>query len=185
MSRATVVAIAVIRTDAIEGDVIAVNEKGGVSVTAHFTKLPPGKHGFHIHKAGDLRGEGCKGLCEHYDVGHHKHGGAPSTHSNKREERHTGDLGNIEIPYGKLEITKIYHVKHTSVKELWGRSIIVHEGEDDLGQGGFEDSTITGHSGNRIGCAIFGRGHDVNRGQTCGQTCGKTFHRRKTIKIKH
>ena len=148
-------AVAIIRTDALEGDITVTNEKGGVCIVAHFTKLPPGKHGFHIHSAGDLRGEGCQGLCEHYDVGHHTHGSAPST---SRQERHTGDLGNIEIPYGKTEITKIYHVRHTSVKELWGRSIIVHEGEDDLGQGGFEDSTITGHSGKRIGCAIFGRG---------------------------
>ena len=43
------------------------------------------------------------------------------------------------------------------MKDLLGRSIIVHEGEDDLGQGGFEDSKITGHSGKRVGCAIIGR----------------------------
>jgi hypothetical protein len=35
--------------------------------------------------------------------------------------------------------------------------MIVHEDEDDLGKGDFDDSHITGHSGKRIGCAIFGR----------------------------
>jgi hypothetical protein len=35
--------------------------------------------------------------------------------------------------------------------------LIVHEDEDDLGQGDFPDSKTTGHSGKRIGCAIFGR----------------------------
>lgn len=144
-------AVAVFRTDKIEGEIVATDEKGGVKMVAHFTKLPPGKHGFHIHKAGDLRGEGCQGLCEHYDVGHHKHGGAPDS----KEERHTGDLGNIQIE--KAPFHKVYHLKGTSVKELWGRSMIVHEDEDDLGKGGFEDSLVTGHSGKRMGCAIFGR----------------------------
>jgi superoxide dismutase, Cu-Zn family len=144
-------AVAIFRTDKIEGEVVATDETGGVKMVAHFTKLPPGKHGFHIHKAGDLRGEGCMGLCEHYDIGHHTHGGTPDS----KGERHTGDLGNIQI-IGK-SFHKVYHIKGTAVKELWGRSMIVHEDEDDLGKGGFDDSHITGHAGKRMGCAIFGR----------------------------
>jgi Cu-Zn family superoxide dismutase len=79
------------------------------------------------------------------------HGGPPE-HGSKR---HTGDLGNIELKNGRFE--KDYYIKGISAKDLWGRSIIVHEDEDDLGEGPFEDSHITGHSGARIGCAIFGR----------------------------
>jgi Cu/Zn superoxide dismutase len=45
-------------------------------------------------------------------------------------------------------------------EELWGRTLIVHADPDDLGQGEHEDSGTTGHSGARIGCAIFGRGAD-------------------------
>ncbi len=144
-------AVAVFRQDNIYGEVVVHNYRDGVKVKAHFTKLPSGKHGFHIHKAGDLRGEGCHGLCEHYDIGRNNHGGDPE-HGG---ERHTGDLGNIELKDGKFE--KDYYIKGISVKDLWGRSIIVHDEEDDLGQGPFEDSTTTGHSGARIGCAIFGR----------------------------
>jgi Cu-Zn family superoxide dismutase len=144
-------AVAVFRQDDIYGEVVVNNYRDGVKVKAHFTKLPSGKHGFHIHKAGDLRGEGCHGLCEHYDVGKNDHGGDPE-HSG---ERHTGDLGNIELKDGKFE--KDYYIKGISVKDLWGRSIIVHADEDDLGKGPFEDSLVTGHSGARIGCAIFGR----------------------------
>ena len=144
-------AVAVFRQDDIYGEVVVNNYRDGVKVKAHFTKLPGGKHGFHIHKAGDLRGEGCHGLCEHYDVGKNDHGGDPE-HSG---ERHTGDLGNIELKDGKFE--KDYYIKGISVKDLWGRSIIVHADEDDLGKGPFEDSLVTGHSGARIGCAIFGR----------------------------
>jgi len=141
-------AVAVFKTDKIEGEVVVSEYRDGVKVKAHFTKLPSGKHGFHIHKAGDLRGEGCQGLCEHYDIGNNAHGGTPE-HGG---ERHTGDLGNIEVNQRKE-----YFIKGIRVKDLWGRSIIVHEDEDDLGKGGFEDSKTTGHSGKRMGCSIFGR----------------------------
>jgi Cu-Zn family superoxide dismutase len=144
-------AVAVFRQDNIYGDVIVNNYRDGVKVKAYFTKLPSGKHGFHIHKAGDLRGEGCHGLCEHYDIGKNTHGDEP----NSKGERHTGDLGNIELKNGKFE--REYYIKGIKVRDLWGRSIIVHKDEDDLGKGPFEDSKVTGHSGERIGCAIFGR----------------------------
>jgi len=134
----------------VEGEVVVSDYKDGIKIKAHFTKLPIGKHGFHIHKKGDLRGEGCLGLCEHYDIGNNNHG----PYSTKAE-RHTGDLGNIELKNGKFQ--KDYHIKGITSKDIWGRSIIVHEDEDDLGKGGFEDSKVTGHSGKRMACAIFGR----------------------------
>ena len=151
MSNNSTGAVAVFKQDDIYGEVVVNNYRDGVKVKAHFTKLPSGKHGFHIHKAGDLRGEGCQGLCEHYDIGKNSHGGEPDSNS----ERHTGDLGNIELKNGAFK--KDYYIKGISVKDLWGRSIIVHKDEDDLGKGGHEDSKTTGHSGARIGCAIFGR----------------------------
>lgn len=147
-------AVAVFKENGIYGEVIINNYRDGVKVKASFTELPEGKHGFHIHKAGDLRGEGCQGLCEHYDIGKNTHGDAPKGDASKAE-RHTGDLGNIELKNGKFD--KEYYIKGVSVKDLWGRSIIVHQDEDDLGKGSFEDSKVTGHSGSRIGCAIFGR----------------------------
>ncbi len=135
---------------AVEGDVVILNCRQGVRIKATFTKLPKVKHGFHIHKAGDLRGEGCKGACEHYDVGKHTHGSYTS------KQRHTGDLGNIEMKHKKC--TQTYTVRNTSVRDLWGRSIIVHADEDDLGKGGFLDSTVIGHSGARIAFEIIRRG---------------------------
>lgn len=162
-------AVAVFKTEKIIGDVIVSNYRDGVKLKAHFTRLPPGLHGFHIHRAGDLRGEGCHGLCEHYDIGNNSHGGDPS----HKGERHTGDLGNIELKNGKFY--KEYYIKGTSVKDLWGRSIIVHADKDDLGEGSHNDSKITGHSGARIGCAIFGR--------TASGACKPKYN--KTRKNKH
>ena len=160
-------AIAVFDTPEVQGEVIVTPcQKTGVDVVAIFHKLPPGEHGFHIHKAGDMRQKDCMGLCEHYDKGHHRHGGGPTS----KRDRHTGDLGNIRMRgtgttgtgktgAGKTKKTKkVYCLRNVSVKDLWGRSIIVHRGKDDLGLGSHDDSHTTGHSGARMACAIFGRG---------------------------
>ena len=146
--------VAVFHTDAVKGEVVFTQRVGKtVEIHAEFFSLPAGKHGFHIHKAGDLRGEGCKGACAHYHVG------SPSTHGDEPgsgEPRHTGDLGNIEMPR-KGSLKKTWIITRTTVHDLLGRSVIVHADEDDLGVGGHEDSKTTGHSGARIACAIIGR----------------------------
>jgi Cu-Zn family superoxide dismutase len=162
-------AVAVINSEAVVGTVVATNlnttltekPRRGVNITATFTRLPEGKHGFHIHKAGDLSGKGCAGLCEHFDISNSTHGGTPGS-----GQRHTGDLGNIEIKEGFDQVTRRYFIEGISIEDLWGRSIVVHAGEDDLGKGGHDDSKITGHSGARIGCAVFGRGYRPERARS-------------------
>ena len=143
-------AVAVFATDTVVGNVVASDTIQGLQLTATFTRLPPGKHGFHIHVAGDLRGEGCLGACAHWHVGQKANHGPYST---RTVERHTGDLGNIEFtdrPYR-------YVLKGVKARDLWGRSLIVHADEDDLGLGVHDDSKTTGHSGARIACALWGR----------------------------
>jgi Cu-Zn family superoxide dismutase len=145
-------AVAVFTTRSVQGDVIFSDRKNGLYIEAVFTKLPKGKHGFHIHKAGDLRGEGCKLACDHYHKGPPcSHGGPPGSPGPKGE-RHTGDLGNVE-GLGKYT----YLLRDVCVGDIIGRSIIVHADEDDYGLGGQDDSLQTGHSGARIACAIIGR----------------------------
>ena len=46
------------------------------------------------------------------------------------------------------------------IDEILGRSIIIHEDEDDCGMGNFEDSKTTGHSGSRIACSLIGISKD-------------------------
>ena len=143
-------AVAVFSSDTVVGDAVISDVKNGIQLVASFTRLPPGKHGFHIHVAGDLRGEGCLGACSHWHVGPPANHGPYSTSTG---DRHTGDLGNIELsgqPYR-------YFLKGVRARDLWGRSLIVHADEDDLGLGGHNDSKTTGHSGARIACAIIGR----------------------------
>jgi Cu/Zn superoxide dismutase len=142
-------AVAVFQQPNIQGEVVFFESNGGVELHASFTKLPAGLHGFHIHKAGDLRGEGCKGACEHFDTTGSEHGGAPGS----KGPRHTGDLGNIRGP----SFSRRYFLNHLKVQDLFGRSVIIHQDKDDLGEGDHDDSKTTGHSGSRIGCAIIGR----------------------------
>lgn len=146
-------AIAFFNSKKINGEVEFFSEKNGTRVWAKFTKLPKGNHGFHIHRAGDLRGEGCLHACDHYHKGPSKpHGGIPGSGL-----RHSGDLGNIEIKSYESEANYTYFLDKIYLQDLYGRSVIIHEDEDDLGKGDFEDSHTTGHSGKRIGCAIIGR----------------------------
>jgi Cu-Zn family superoxide dismutase len=143
-------AVAVFNMRNVKGEVIFTNKGASVLVEAIFTKLPAGEHGFHIHMAGDLRGEGCKGACAHFHKGSQPgtHGGPPGS----KRPRHTGDLGNISGTG-----TYKYTIRDLSAEELFGRSLIVHEDADDLGLGNEAESLTTGHSGRRIACAIIGR----------------------------
>jgi len=134
----------------VDGTVVFESYPEGCRVNAEFKRLPPGEHGFHIHNAGDLRGEGCQGACDHFHKGKPQSHGGPPSHAG---ERHTGDLGNI---HGN-GFRATYILAGVSVSELYGRSVIVHADPDDYGQGGHADSHTTGHSGKRIGCAIIGR----------------------------
>jgi Cu-Zn family superoxide dismutase len=142
-------AIAVFSNPQVRGTIVLKQKGTGIQIKAVFQRLPPGKHGLHIHKGGDLSQPGCAGACDHW------HKGPPSSHGGQPGEtpqRHTGDLGNISQGQRKT-----IFLEHVGLGELYGRSIIVHADEDDLGHGLYEDSKTTGHSGARIGCAIIGR----------------------------
>ena len=155
-------AIAVFQGPAVRGEAVALPAGRGCKLQVKITDLPAGKHGFHIHTAGDLRGEGCQGACQHFHKGRPaRHGGPPLYGTGLKEgPRHTGDLGNIFLGEGGEPFEHTYVLTDVKPEELWGRTLIVHADPDDLGQGDHDDSGTTGHSGARIGCAIFGRGAD-------------------------
>ena len=148
-------AIAVFKTRRVKGEAVAHATRRGMRLRVRFSHLPKGLHGFHIHKAGDLRGEGCAGACEHYHVGRPcRHGGPPTRGGGKAVHRHTGDLGNIRGP----RYSRTYTLRGVQPRDLWGRTLLVHADPEDLGRGPHPESAITGHSGKRIACAVFGRG---------------------------
>lgn len=121
---------------------------GFTKFTCNISNLLPGKHGFHIHEKGDLR-EKCKNACAHYNPDKCVHGSAKST------IRHKGDLGNI-LADDNHECTDTI-VANVDINEIIGRSIVIHEKEDDLGLGNDEESLKTGNAGARIACGVIGR----------------------------
>ena len=112
--------------------------------------LSPGEHGFHIHERGDLS-DNCKGAGGHYNPFGNNHG-APGA-----EERHVGDLGNVVASDEMITFVRIedHLVSLSGDNNVLNRAIVVHEGVDDLGLGGEEDSLTTGHAGARAGCCVI------------------------------
>lgn len=112
------------------------------------------KHGIHIHRSGDLR-NGCDSLCQHYNPYNVSHGGP----NDNRNHRHVGDLGNVQTNrYGNVVNFQIKDklIKLRGKHSILGRSVIIHQDEDDLGKGNNDESLITGNAGKRIGCGVIG-----------------------------
>jgi len=110
------------------------------------------KHGFHIHRNGDLR-RGCESGCDHFNPWGKSHGGLDDPNS------HAGDLGNITVgPKGSADfVIETQKISLTDPKtSILGRMLICHYDEDDLGRGGHEDSYKTGHAGKRLACGVIG-----------------------------
>jgi Cu-Zn family superoxide dismutase len=109
-------------------------------------------HGFHVHEAGDLTDK-CTSMCAHFNPYGRNHG-CPGM-----KERHVGDLGNI-ISNKKGEAKYTFYDDLITLRgtkcNIIGRGLIIHEDEDDCGQGGNAESLKTGNAGKRIACAIIG-----------------------------
>ncbi|KLO15966.1 copper zinc superoxide dismutase [Schizopora paradoxa] len=123
-----------------------------VTISGEINGLDPkAKRGFHIHSLGDLS-SGCMSTGSHYNPLQKNHG-APSSN-----ERHVGDLGNIESDsdgVAKFEFTDRV-INLNGPFSIIGRAVVVHGGTDDLGKGGDEESLKTGNAGSRAACGIIG-----------------------------
>lgn len=134
-----------------------------VIIKLHIDGLPSGKHGFHIHQAGDLT-DSCASACSHFNPNNKTHGGP------KSKVRHVGDLGNIQNGKNGNVRTRFRDnvIKLRGKNSIIGRSIVIHAGIDDLGTGGLDkdgnvidkkkhkESLKTGNAGSRIACGVIG-----------------------------
>lgn len=121
---------------------------------------PPSEiHAIHVHEFGDIR-DGCKSLGLHFNPFHKNHGSFLH-----KTVRHAGDLiNNIHFNEKGLFVYRyedplISLFDTDSNESIIGRSIVIHEGRDDEGQGvGYrrEESLISGNAGKRVQCGIIG-----------------------------
>jgi Cu-Zn family superoxide dismutase len=128
----------------VTGTVTFMKMRDQVHVTADITGLKPGKHGFHIHEKGDCSAPDAASAGAHFNPSQHKHGG-PET-----AERHEGDLGNIETDAsGKTHFSWMGKLSLSGPNSIIGKSVVVHEKEDDL------KTDPSGNSGARVACGAI------------------------------
>jgi len=129
----------------VEGVVTFAKSGNDIKVVADVTGLTPGKHGFHIHEFGDCSSPDGMSAGGHFNPTNDPHG------SHDAAERHVGDLGNLEADSsGKahLELTDTM-MTMSGEESIIGRSVIVHEKEDDL------KSQPVGNAGGRAACGVI------------------------------
>ena len=140
----------------ITGSLFMEQGRFGVFVKGEIIGLSPGHHGFHVHMTGDV-GDGCKAAGGHFNPDNHQHShpGSPA--------RHAGDLGNILTLEGSpLTLVSLVDTVITlgdgGERDVAGRAVVVHAGQDDLGQGAgdaAEESKKTGNAGARVACGVI------------------------------
>jgi superoxide dismutase, Cu-Zn family len=115
-----------------------------VQVVADIQNLTPGKHGFHIHEKGDCSAPDASSAGGHFNPTMKHHGGPMTL------DHHTGDLGNIEADAsGKAHLDWKGKLSLTGKDSIIGKSIVVHEKEDDL------KTDPSGNSGARVACGAI------------------------------
>ena len=118
-----------------------------VKVAYDLKGLTPGTHGFHIHEKGDLSAADFSSAGPHFNPTKHKHAGP------KSNERHAGDLGNVEADTSgnaKGTVTaEGVSIGTGAANDIIGRSIVVHEKADDL------KSDPSGNSGARVAAGVI------------------------------
>jgi len=130
------------------------------SVTVEFILnnfLSESIHAIHIHEYGDTM-DGCKSLGGHFNPLNVTHG----SFLIDENPRHAGDLinnfkadknGSFQFQYEDESITLF------GEDSILGRSVVIHEGRDDLGLGKGDkrkESLISGNAGKRIVCGVIG-----------------------------
>jgi Cu-Zn family superoxide dismutase len=120
----------------------------GVHIHGEITGLAPSTtHAMHIHEFGDASSADGMAAGGHYNPEGHQHAG-PTT-----ENRHAGDLGNIQADAsGKATIDlTVDNISIAGMKNpVIGRGVVIHAKADDF------VTQPTGNAGGRIGVGVIG-----------------------------
>lgn len=133
----------------LQGEIELKAVENGVLFEAKIEGATPGKHGLHIHEKGDCSNIPAKSMGDHFNPDGKNH--MLPTEGN---ERHLGDLGNIEVgedgkgTFTTTLMTASLNEGHTH--SLLGKSVVIHASED-LGQ----TKQPAGDSGQPIACGVI------------------------------
>ncbi|NXN28632.1 SODE dismutase, partial [Nycticryphes semicollaris] len=98
----------------------------------------------HVHELGDLS-RGCDATGGHYNPFSVNH------------PRHPGDFGNFFPKEGKIRKYKTnLAATMFGPYSIVGRSVVLHEQEDDMGKGNNKASLENGNAGKRLACCVIG-----------------------------
>ncbi|KAH3675997.1 hypothetical protein WICMUC_002293 [Wickerhamomyces mucosus] len=148
-------AVAVLRGDVGVSGVVhfeQTSESEPTTITYEITgNTANAERGFHIHEFGDNT-NGCTSAGPHFNPFKKEHGASVD------ENRHVGDLGNVATNAEGLAKGSItdHLVKLLGPTSILGRTVVIHDGIDDLGKGGHADSLKTGNAGGRAACGVIG-----------------------------
>ena len=124
----------------------------GVQVSLEISKLPPGRHAFHIHSVGKCDDPDFKTAGPHFNPYNKKHG------RENLEGPHAGDLPDIQVgPDGTgslqtvVEDVTLYGEGEDSLFHPGGTSVVVHASPDD------NKTDPAGNAGERIACGAITR----------------------------
>ncbi|RMZ93455.1 superoxide dismutase [Cu-Zn] [Brachionus plicatilis] len=126
-----------------------------VHITGIPSKLGP-RLGFHVHKNGILNPLAnttvrCESAGPHYNPLNRPHGNISSW------KRHVGDYGNMVVHNGTIKAQFVDRLTRLHRPfNIIGRTVVLHEREDDLGLGADKNSKINGNSGPPIACGMIG-----------------------------
>lgn len=129
------------------GMVMLSESEGKVTLEAHINGLTPGVHAIHLHEKADCSSEDGKSTGGHWNPTFEPHGAWGS-----ETGFHRGDIGNFiadETGHGMIKFTTdLWCIGCADeTKNIVGKAVIVHQGEDDL------TSQPSGAAGARVSCA--------------------------------
>lgn len=145
-------AIAILKADGVSGNVTFTREADGqIRIGGRIVGMKPGMYGFHVHEKGDLS-NGCASTLGHFNPNGNDHG-----HPHD-ENRHVGDLGNIEFDSTQTaDLDFVDHlIKLNGRHNIIGRAVVLHSMADDYGRTDHPDSKKTGNAGGRVACGVIG-----------------------------
>merc|ERR1711953_697796 len=129
-----------------------------------------GMHGFHVHAEGKISPD-CTAAGGHFKSNPDQIHGYPNY---ILPDRHTGDLGNVAVNKGKIEVniedTRI-SLDPTRDDFIGDKAIVIHALQDDGNP--TRDPSSTGAAGARVGCCLiqpisyqcdFRAGHGIIKG---------------------